>query len=290
MAVATVEAALTEPGVYEMTAEQYHADPVAGGSLSSTWARKLLDPSCPAKFRYERDHGQPPKREFDIGHAAHQLVLGAGPDLVVIDADSYRTKDAREQRDEAHDCGHVPLLVAEYEQVEAMAAAIRQHPLAARLFDPAHGRPEVTLIWRDQTGVMCRARYDWLPERLGGRLIIPDYKTCASADPEALMRAVHQHGYHQQADWYMAGARALGLAGQHDLAFLFVCQEKTPPYVVTIVELDAEALRVGAARNRRALSIYAHCASTGQWPGYVDGIHLLSLPPWAVISEGEHLS
>lgn len=38
---------ITEPGVYDLPAEVYHADPVEGGSLSSTGARKLLPPSCP---------------------------------------------------------------------------------------------------------------------------------------------------------------------------------------------------------------------------------------------------
>lgn len=283
------QAGITEPGVYQMDADTYHADPVAGGSLSSSGARRLLPPSCPAKFRYEQENGTPPKREFDLGHAAHRLVLGAGPEFEVIDAADYRSKAARQQRDEARQAGRVPLLKAEHEQVKAMAEALRQHPVASALFTPGRGNPEQTLVWRDgPTGVMRRARFDWLPPERG-RLIIPDYKTCHSADPEALRKAVHQHGYHQQADWYRAGAQALGLAGD-DCAFVFVCQEKTPPYLVTIVELDATAMRIGAIRNRRAIDIYAHCRATGIWPAYVDGIALLSLPPWAEQEEGEHLA
>jgi len=37
---------ITEPGVYALPADVYHADPVAGGSLSSSGAKKLL--ACPA--------------------------------------------------------------------------------------------------------------------------------------------------------------------------------------------------------------------------------------------------
>lgn len=278
---------ITEPGVYQMTAEEYHADPVAGGSLSSSGARKLLAPSCPAIFRYEQDHGQAPKREFDFGQAAHQMVLGEGPDLVVIEADNYRTKAAQIDRDEARIAGMVPLLRAEYDQVQAMADGLRQHPVAAALFDPARGRPEQTLVWRDRpTGVMRRARLDWLPHPGSGRLIIADYKTCRSAEPSALARAVEQYGYHQQADWYRSGARALGLADEA-AAFVFVCQEKTAPYLVTVVELDAATLRIGAARNRRALAIYRECVTSGRWPGYSDEIALLSLPVWAEIRDTE---
>src|SRR3546814_17313749 len=36
-----------------------------------------------------------------------------------------------------------------------------------------------------------------------------------------------------QDDWYRAAARALGI-GDEGTAFVFVCQEKTAPYVVTV--------------------------------------------------------
>lgn len=275
------------PGIYEMSAEDYHADPVAGGSLSSSGARKLLPPSCPARFHYEREHPQPPTLAFDIGHAAHRLVLGVGPEIVVIDADNFRTKAAREQAEEARTRAAVPLLASDYEQVKEMADALTRHPVAKALFDRDRGRAEQTLIWRDQhSRIVRRARFDWLPDPGPGRLIIPDYKTCQSADPESLSKAVHRLGYHQQADWYRAGAIALGLAGD-ETAFVFVCQEKDPPFLVTVVELDAMALRIGAIRNRRAIELYAHCTTTGHWPAYVDGIAHLSLPVWAEIQEGD---
>ncbi len=280
MALLERPSTLTEPGVYEMDAETYHADPVPGGSLSSSGARKLLPPSCPAKYRWERDHGRLSKRAFDLGHAAHKLVLGAGPDLVVIDADNYLTKAAKTARDEAHEQGKVPLLAAEWEQVKAMAAALRAHPVASVLLDPGRGRAEQVLIWRDgPSGVMRRAMID----------LLPDVKTCHSADLDALSKAVNQHGYHQQGDFYRAGAQALGLAGE-DAAFVFVCQEKSAPYLVTIIELDHVAMRIGAIRNRRALQIYAECTRTGHWPAYSEGIEQLSLPPWAEAQEGELLT
>lgn len=275
---------ITEPGVYDIAAEDYHADPVPGESLSSSGARKLLPPSCPALYRYERDHGQQPRREFDLGHAAHKLVLGEGPELVVIEADNYRTKAAQTARDDAHAAGAVPLLAAEYEQVEQMAAALRQHPVAAALFNPeTGGHPEQSLFWRDQpTGVMRRARLDWLPRWSGtGRLIVPDYKTTKSADLDAIQKAVHQHGYFMQAAWYLAAVKALDLAGDQEPVFVFVFQQKTPPYVVTVVELDSLAIRIGQALNRRALELFAECRAVGRWPGYSDEVVRLPLPAYA---------
>lgn len=281
---------ITEPGVYQLTDEQYHTDPVKGGSLSSTGARRLLPPSCPAKFRHWRDHDQPHKRSWDIGHAAHLYVLGSGPELAVIDAENWRTKAAQQARDEAYAAGLVPLLTHEHTMVVDMAEAIRRHPVASLLFDPTRGRAEQTLVWRDtRTGVWCRARLDWLPGRLPGqRLIIPDYKTAVSGDLDALARSMNQFGYHQQDAWYQAGCKALGLA-DNDTAFVFVCQEKDTPYLVTIVEMDATAHRIGSIRNRRALDLYARCVAEDRWPAYSDEIELLSLPRCAEIEEGEHL-
>lgn len=282
---------ITEPGVYQIDADEYHADPIAGGSLSSSGARQLIAPSCPARYRHNHDHGGDDHRpHFDFGHAAHRLVLGDGPEIVVIDADNWRTKAAKAERDEAHSAGAVPLLAADYEQVEAMAAAITAHPIAAAAFGVRRGKAEQTLVWRDdRTGIMRRARLDWLPEPVaGGRLIVPDYKTCHSADPDALSKAAYQFGYHQQADWYLAGVRALRL--DTDPAFVFVAQEKDPPYLVTVFELDHVAMRIGAIRNRRAIDVYLHCTETGHWPAYVDGVAQLALPRWAEIEEGEHLT
>lgn len=286
MTTATTTPVITEPGIYvDLAAEDYHADPVPGGSLSSTGARTILQ-TCPALFRHEQLHGASgTKREFDIGHAAHRLVLGDGPDIVRIDATEWRTKRVKADVQAVRDEGGVPLKPDDYQMVHDMADAIRRHPVASRLFDPARGRPEQSLFWRDEpTGVMRRARLDWLPYPGAGRLVIPDYKTCGSAGPSALARAVDEFGYHQQDDWYRAAARALDLADD-TAAFVFVCQEKTPPYLVTVIELDATARRIGAARNRRALETYARCVETGFWPGYSDAIEYLSLPPWAEIRD-----
>lgn len=265
-------------GLYDdMANDAYHADRTA---LSSSGARKLLPPSCPAKFRWAMDHPQPSNSTFDMGSAAHCLVLGAGPKLVVVDALDWRTNDAKAQRDAAYADGATPLLRAEAAVVYGMADAIRRHPIASVLFDPEHGKPEQSLFWEDQrTGVRRKARFDWLPERRAdGRLILSDYKTCRDAEPQGLRRSIANFSYHLQAHWYSEGAATLT---DGPVAFLFVFQEKDPPYLVTIVELDHIAMAVAERKNRQAIDIFQHCTETDTWPGYSDGIELLALPRWA---------
>jgi hypothetical protein len=263
----------------DLTAEAYHADRT---SISSSGLRALLAPGCPAQFKYDRDNPKPPKREFDLGHAAHKLVLGIGEELEPLDFDNYLTKAAKTARDEARAAGAVPLLTHEWEQVQAMAAAIRQHPVAGPLFTPGGGVAERSIFWTDpRTGARCRCRPDWLPHRGDGRLVVVDYKTARAVDPEAIQRAVYERGYHAQAAFYLDGVKAASLHGGQEPAFVFAFQSKTPPYLVHLVELDYPALVLGAARNERALRIFADCERSGVWPGFNDRITYLPLPPWA---------
>lgn len=271
--------AVDRPGVYDLPLDVYLGDPVPAGSLSSTGARRLLPPSCPARFRYLQDHPVV-KADFDFGHAAHRLVLGDGPELVRIDAAEWRTNAVKAQVADVRAAGGVPLKPADYDQVQAMAAALRQHSIIGRLFHPDRGRPEQSLIWTDQdTGVWCRARLDWLPNpRPGHRMIVPDYKTCRTADPDSLPRVMHNYGYHQQAAFYLDGVRALGIDDAP--LFVFVFQEKDPPYLVTVAQPDMPSLRIGGRLNRQARRLYRECTTSGRWPGYSDDVELIPLPPY----------
>ena len=135
--------------------------------MSSSGARKLLPPSCPAIFRYEMRRPPKPLPQFDFGHVAHKFVLGVGSDIEVVHADDWRTKAARDKRDEAHAAGKTPILNADYVTAMAMKQAVSAHPLAAALFDG--GVPERSGYWIDpETGMRLRFRPDWLTE-LGGR-------------------------------------------------------------------------------------------------------------------------
>src|SRR5690606_30256662 len=143
---------------------------------------------------------------------------------------------------EARERGAIPLKRGDYEQIQAMAAALRAHPVARPSFTEAAGRAEQSLFRQARdTRAVCRAPIDHPPHPTQqGRLILADYKTCATADANKLPRVIVDHGYHLQAAWYIGGVRTLGLA--EDVAFLFVFQEKQAPYLVTVVELDHEAL------------------------------------------------
>ena len=271
---------VTEPCILGIPEADYHADPVKGGSLSSSGARKLLPPSCPALYKHEREHPGH-KRHFEYGTAAHRMVLGLGAEWVVLDYPDYRTKAAQTARDAARSAGAVPILTPEYEQIKAMAEAIRQHPLARALLCRDDVQAEQSFFWRDEEfGIWRRARPDAWRVTTGGRPVIADYKSTVCANPAKFARSAADYGYHQQDAWYRDAVAALI---DLDPAFYFIAQEKAPPYLVTVCELADEDVAAGRAANRRAMEIYRDCAETGLWPGYQpdNDIALISLPPWA---------
>lgn len=273
------EPTTTEAGVYEMPAEEYHADPVVGRSLSSHGARKLL--ACPARFKYDRDNYQIVRNaDLDEGTAAHLAVLGAGDDRVkIVEAPDWRTKAAQAARDDAYAAGQTPILAHKWEEIRTTrVAAIRRHPLATALL--SGGKPEQVLIWRDQaTGVWCRAMADYLTPDW-----IVDYKTCESAKPETLRRVVADYGYHIQDAYYRDGTAALGLG---DLPFFFVFQEKKAPFFVTVAQLSPDFLAAGQARANRAREMYRDCTEANVWPPYVPESEIVTIEPprWLLTEE-----
>jgi hypothetical protein len=256
-----------------------HDEYLAHPALSASGAKLLVQPGGPARFAWERTHPRPASDAMDLGTAAHMAVLGAGPEIVGVDADSWRTKAAREQRDAIRAAGGVPLLSPDVQRVSAMVTALREHPIASRLLHPDSGRPEVSLFWHDpEYGVDRRARVDWLRTAdTTGRLLLVDYKTTKSADPAAIDRAIGAYGYDLSAAWYRDLLIGLGLATS--VPVLLVFQETEPPYLPHVVELNDVWLSRGYDLVHRALTTYRQCTDTGTWPGY-DSITLSTPPAW----------
>lgn len=271
-------------GVHQLTDAEYFGPALASTTLSSTGARVLLGPGGPARYRHQADTGTVEvKREYDLGHAVHTLVLGSGPLPVEVagsgkDPNAWNTDKTRAEVAAARAAGFVPLRPADFAEAVRMADAVREHPLAAKLL--SHGEPEQTLIWRDEaTGVMCRAKADWL--RPDG---IVDLKTAVDASDEALSKAAHNHGYAIQAPFYLRGFRALhpGVVP----FFSFISVEKDPPYLVHVTQLGERSLAWGDRRVSEALERYRDCMESGVWPGYpLDEITEIDVPAWVRTEE-----
>ncbi len=279
---------IPRPGVHTLTDDEYFGGELARTTLSSTGARELLKPGGPARFRHHADAGTvETKRAFDLGHGFHTLTLGAGPQPELYagtgkDPEAWRSDADKAAVAKLRAEGKVPLRPKDFKTAVAMSEAVHQHPIASKLL--RGGQPEQTLIWRDQaTGVMCRAKADWL--RPDG---IVDLKSAADASEDALTKAVHNHGYAVQAPFYLRGFRTLDIdhAIGRPPSFAFIAVEKDPPYLVHVTQLTERAMAWGDRQVSAALEIYRDCMKAGTWPGYpTDEITEIDLPGWVRTEE-----
>lgn len=276
MSVAIAELVDVPESVYH--ADDLYARPSLSKSVIQTlltkspahaWASHPKNPECVARVD---------DKKYDVGTAAHRLFLeGDEHSVVVVDADSWRTNDAKEERDAAYAAGLTPLLAKDWERVRATATAIREGcdriGVTPALFTDGH--PERTLVW-EEDGVICKARLDWLRD---DRAAIDDLKsTAASAAPESWPRTAFGIGADLQQAFYQRGARAvLGV----EPAFRFVTVETEPPFALTAFTMAPDALALANAKIDHALSVWRDCTTTGVWPSYPSRLCHIHAPSWA---------
>jgi exodeoxyribonuclease VIII len=187
-----------------------------------------------------------------------------------------RKKENKAARDawRAENKGKKPVELADARRIEAMAKALREHPRAGKLL--VGGDPELTLLWNDaETGVRCRARADYYLPKLD---VVVDVKTTADASEPAFSRDVFRYRYHWQHALYRGGFAACGEKPEH---FVFIAQEKEPPYAIGIYQLDDAGVSAGHRRVRDLLMTMGECIATDKWDAYDTRIQTLSTPTWA---------
>lgn len=274
------------PGIHNLTTEEYHGDPCPAPSLSSSIAKIMLEQS-PRHAWHAHPRLNPqfePKQsgKMDAGTVAHELLLGAGRGITVIDAPDWRTKDAKAQRDDARKAGKTPILSGDLRDAEKMVAAARVQIDAAGIADEfATAAEEVALFWQDEGGVWCRGLIDKL-FRADRRAVVFDYKTTErSAAPQGLGALIASMGYDLQAGFYARGLGALfpELIGR--ITFRWIVQEVDPPYGLSIVELDGAGQVMGAKKAAVAVALWRRCLVTGEWPLYPAGVVRADYPSWA---------
>jgi hypothetical protein len=269
-------------GIHWLPMGEYSSDPCLEPSLSNSIARILVTQSpSHAKAAHPRlnpQHEPEESSRFDIGSAAHALLLEGDNDAIaVVDADDWRKKTSQDLRDQARGDGKYPILSKHFGDLLAMVETARTFIHGSELsgiFE--NGQAEQTIIWQEGE-IWCRARTDWLT---ADHRIILDYKTCANAAPDAFHRQINSMQYDLQAGFYKRGLAAVG--GPEDAQFVFLAQEIEPPYACSLHTLSASFAAIADDKVRQAIEIWQECIETDTWPTYTNRICCAEPPNWVL--------
>lgn len=256
----------------------YHKDPCETPSLSSSTARKIVTESLLHAYTFHPRLGgakDESTTEQEKGTILHKLLLGKGAELAILDHDEYRTKIAREERDEAIAQGKIPIKAKDFPQWEK-AASIISGALEAKGF-ALTGQSEVAMQWIEEVNdktVLCRGMMDNVFLKEG---VIFDVKKVRSANPKDIARSFVRYGYDIQHEAYTRGLKAV--TGCRDPFFVFLFCEIEPPYAVLPVAPSGEMKEIGRIRWEDALAKWELALRTNQWPSYSEGlIHIDPMP------------
>lgn len=159
--------------------------------------------------------------------------------------------------------------------LQAMKKSMQRHTVASGLL--IGGKSEASVFWQDEeTGVQCKCRLDYIKDRLRA---VTDLKTARDASLWGFQKAIGNYNYHRQAGFYLEGlSRATGEIWN---TWVWVAQEKEPPYGVAVYMLEPDDIQRGWQEAKELLRVYKDCKEKDLWPDYPDRVQTISLPKWA---------
>lgn len=266
----------------DVSNEVYHATHWA---VSSSMVKTLVT-QTPAHYwaKYLDPDRDPPaqKEEWSLGTLFHSLVLEPDRDperdFILYEPVDRRTKDGKAAwaalMEEVEGSGKQLLSTEGWQTAHNMALVARKTPLIDRMF--TGGMAEVTLLWRDPgTGLVLKARPDYIMPIKA----IADLKSCISAAPDDVAKAIYNYRYDIQNVHYSAGYEAAYGSAPNGFAFAFM--EKSKPYAAAPYVLDGETLQLAKRAWLKALELLLRCTEQNKWPGYPEEITVVGAPEWA---------
>lgn len=302
---------ISRPGIYSgVPIKIYHGDLCIGPSISSGGTRKIESKNLEHFFKefYGNPDRKAPadKQAWIFGRAAHTLLLGEKGfrEDFLIRPDTYPDDPSKPWHGGSNSCkkwlaeavlaDKSVLAPDDVPKIRGMAEKLARHPIIQQGI--LGGLVEHTIVWRRrikvQSGrlvtIWCKARPDTIP--LQANMLV-DYKTCEDASPQAVRRAIGEHGYHQQ---LALGAEGIfATTGRVITDHVLVFQETGAPHSINIKPVDMLAIESGRRQNLRSMIKFAEAIDTGNWDaGYEDDGVEAGLPDYLskrLVAEAEAL-
>ena len=238
--------------IYEMSNKAYHATDAIGSHTVVAFGRSAAHAVVPT---------DEPTRAMEFGSACHKWILEEADfyEEFAIPTLSLRSKAGKELAAELNAKELTVISEPDFELIKEMKAALT--PESEAYLNGAER--EISIFW-DRDGVPCKCRPDSLVFASKDESGVPwhsvvDYKTAADASPYGFKNAILRYGYDQQAAWYNDGVTA---AGYNVREFVFVVQEKKPPYVNMVYILSWPSILKAQEKNKKAVEIFSEYQRT----------------------------
>jgi len=211
--------------------------------------------------------------------AAEVLAEHGGPEDAELDAAGFAEAFAQ--------AGVSLISEADHQLAKGMAEGVLRHETARAILE-SPGSAECS-AFAVVDGVLCKARFDWLPEAGGRRQTALDLKTAFSANPRQFTKNAAKYEYAVQRATYLDVYNTITGPMPHGMEpeLLFVVIDKRPPYLTSLIGLPEMWAQIGREKAARARSIIRECEASGMWPDYGSGIHYIDAPTWYVFASDE---
>lgn len=231
----------------------------------------ILLTKTPLHFKYAQEHHDEDSLALLEGRAIHKMILEPDTffdEFAIAPKVDRRTITGKAEYEDfiTHLQDKDILTEDSYTKAVEMAKALSENTEAVRFLTGEHER---SFFWTDsETGEMCKVRPDCLSEVDGIRYIV-DYKTTESCADGAFERSVRKYGYKFQSGMYTEGVFQNTF---DEYKFVFVAQEKKPPYASRVYICTDGFVHEGYQQFRKAIGIYHDCKLSGNWYGYDEEI------------------
>lgn len=212
----------------------------------------------------------------DRGNILESIIFNAESKKIVrLDYDSFRTKEAQNQRDAIRAIGSIPVLEKDWSEYEIVGLALRKSIMDQGIH--FNGGDFQKLVEWESIGVPCKGYLDYYQTPA-----IFDLKTTSDASPKKVQRLFTDMGWDIQAAAYREAVENINpdLAGR--VQMLFIVCEIEPPYCVQLYEPDGIMRSLGEEKWDWAKKTFRECTESGEWPGYFQGIGRIGPTPWAM--------
>lgn len=188
---------------------------------------------------------EPVSKAIDLGQTVHLLVLGGEESYVISPYDNYRTKVAREWREQQQGAGHYILSKLEFDMASEIAENIKKHPRSNGLLIGDGVQHEVELYATTENGtVSIRGKADALKiSKDKSTCTIVDLKTTSQFD-SFKYRAQRLHYDLQAANYTKIAAASLGVDA-YSVDYWFCVAETVAPYRVQYFYATPEFVDAG---------------------------------------------